>query len=237
MKQSLKGKTILITGAAGGLGSALAMQCAGAGLNGVLLDRNRRGLESVYDAAVARGLTEPALYPLDLASCGPEQVDELTGILDSEFGGLDALIHCAALFKGLQPIDQIAPADWLQTVQVNLNAAWLLSVGCAKLLGDSELARLYFVLEDLDRVAGPYWGAYGVCKHALKALAGQFAGEYASAGIQVLGINPGPMRTDLRAEAYQAEDPGRLPEPANKAGEILKLLSGEVTPSGVQVDL
>ncbi len=233
----LKNKTILITGAAGGLGSELSFLCATAGCNTVMLDNDRKGLESTYDFITGKGLTEPVLYPIDLASATPEHFEELVDTLDSEFGGLDGLIHCAARFDGLRPLDQVSPPEWLHQMQVNINACWLLSVSCLPLLRKTSTGRLYFLLEDMDRMSGAFWGAYGVSKHALKALTGQFAAECTSAGIQVLGINPGPMRTPIRASAYHGENPGLQPEPVTAATKILEFLSGERIPGTVFVDL
>jgi NAD(P)-dependent dehydrogenase (short-subunit alcohol dehydrogenase family) len=237
LNQKLKNKTILITGAAGGLGSALSFLCAAAACNTVLLDVDRKGLESTYDFITENGLAEPVLYPIDLASATPEHFEELANALDTEFGGLDGLIHCAARFEGLRPLDQVSPSEWLHQMQVNINACWLLSVSCLPLLRKSSAGRLYFLLEDMNRMAGAFWGAYGVSKHALKALTSQFAAECTSSGIQVLGINPGPMRTPLRASAYHGENPGLQPEPAAAAKQIMELLSGERSPETVFVDL
>ncbi len=237
MNQKLKNKTILITGAAGGLGSELSLLCAAEAANTVMLDVDQKGLESTYDSIIEKGLTEPVLYPIDLAAAGPEQFDELVSALESELGGLDGLVHCAARFEGLRPLDQIPPPEWLHQVQVNINASWLLSVSCLPLLRKSDTGSLYFILEDLERVSGAFWGAYGISKHALKALTSQFAEEYTSSGIQVLGINPGPMRTRLRATAFHGEDPGFRQEPAIAAAKIVEFLSGERTPEAVFVDL
>ena len=84
---------------------------------------------------------------------------------------------------------------------------------------------------------GAFWGAYGVSKHALRALVKQFAQECASTRVQVLGINPGAMATSLRAEAYHAENPTTLPSPATAAEKIMDLLSGKNVPADVMVDL
>ncbi len=237
MNRKLKNKTILITGAAGGLGAELSVLCATAACNIVMLDIDRKGLESTYDFITENGLTEPVLYPIDLASATPEQFEEMVDALESEFGGLDGLIHCAARFEGLRPLEQIPPPEWLHQMQVNLNACWLLSVSCLPLLRKSTNGSLYFILEDMDRMSGAFWGAYGVSKHALKALTSQFAAECTSAGIQVLGINPGPMRTPIRASAYHGENPGLQADPANAAARILEFLSGERNPETVFVDL
>jgi NAD(P)-dependent dehydrogenase (short-subunit alcohol dehydrogenase family) len=237
MKRQTGNRTVLITGAAGGLGAALSFHCARAGFNTVMLDNNQKELGAAWDAIVAGGCPEPALHPLDLATAGPEQFDELVDALKSEFGGLDAVIHCAARFKGLRPLDQVQPPEWLQQIQVNLNAAWLLSSSCLPLLRQSAPSCLYFLLEDMQRMEGAFWGAYGVSKHALKALVSQFAEECASTGIQVLGINPGAMATPLRAEAYHAENPATLPSADVAAEKIMELLSGRERPAEVFVKL
>ena len=230
-------KTIIITGAAGALGSALASACAASGFNTVMLDKDRKGLDRVYDRIVENGFTEPALYPMDLAGVGPEHLDELVSTIEREFGGLDALVHCAARFEALMPLEQVPPQEWLLHMQVNVNAAWLLSVSCLPLLRASERGCLYFMLEDLERMKRSYWGPYGVAKHALAALVDQFAAEQRSSAIQVLGFNPGPMRSALRSRAYHAESPSEQPDPDLAAARILDYLLGSAEPNGAFVEL
>ena len=233
----MNGKTIIVTGAAGGLGSALSMAAARAGFNTVMLDCNQHGLEQAYDRIKDAGLSDPALYPLDLSVAGTEQFDELLDKVTVEFGGLDAIVHCAARFEGLAQLEQVSPPEWLMQIQVNLNAAWLLSARSLPLLRNSELGRLYFLLDDLAKVAGAFWGAYGVSKHALRGLVGQFAAECRSSPVQVLGINPGPLRSALRSRAYHAENPASQPDPELAAVQIMQLLIGDIEPGGNFVDL
>jgi NAD(P)-dependent dehydrogenase (short-subunit alcohol dehydrogenase family) len=237
MTNSLDGKAVLITGAAGGLGASLALECARAGCHIVLVDSDRRGIEACYDAIVSEDLPAPALHPMDLATIGPDHCDELICALDTEFGGLDALIHCAAEFEGLRPLDQVSPPVWLKTMQTNLNAAWLLSVACLPMLRKSAKGCLYFLLEDLPRLKGSFWGPYGVSKHALAAMVNQFNAEFGKTGLQILGIEPGPMRTPLRARAYHAENPNSVPEPVVSARRIVRILSGADCPAGPFVQL
>jgi NAD(P)-dependent dehydrogenase (short-subunit alcohol dehydrogenase family) len=233
----LSSKTIIITGAAGGLGSALSRECVGEGYNTVMLDCDRRGLEAVWDNITREGQPEPALYPMDLLAAGPKQFEELLEKVTEEFGGLDAVVHCAARFEGLTPLEQNSPSEWLASVQVNLNAAWLLSAQSLPLLKQSGSGSLYFMLEDLPKMKGPFWGAYGVCKHALAALAGQFAAGCKSSDVQVLGINPGVMRSALRARSYHAENPELQPDAEIAAKQIVRFLKREVEPDTTLVDL
>jgi len=233
---NLEGKTILITGAAGGLGSAIALHCAGYGADLVLLDKNRPGLGQLSDRISAQGFAPPGLYPLNLASTGVEEFNDLAATIDSEFGGLDALVHCALEFDGLQPLDQIQPQHWLQSMQVNVNAPWLLSCALLPLLTKSENGRLFFILDDLDKVADAFWGAYGTSKAALHGLVRQFDAALGHTTVSVRGIIPGPMRTAFRAKIYQVENPLEQPDPAIVAGKIVSLLAGTLADGDPIVD-
>lgn len=234
---NLSGKTILITGAAGGLGSAIALQCAGSGAELVMLDKNRRGLIELSDKITEQGLAPPGIYPLNLAAAGVEEFGDLRETIGSEFGGLDAVVHCALDFDSLQPLDQVQPQDWLQSMQVNVNAPWLLTCALLPLLKQSEHGRLFFMLDDLDLVTDGYWGAYGTAKAALTGLVRQFDATLSNTSISVRGIIPGPMRTDFRAKVFHAENPLEQPEPAVTAHKIIAMLSGNISDGDLIVDL
>ena len=97
--------------------------------------------------------------------------------------------------------------------------------------------RLYFLLEDLPKVQGAFWGAYGVSKHALSALVSQLHAELKSSSIQVLGINPGPMSTPLRSRAYHSEPPDAQAAPSVAAGLIMQYLEGKREPEAEMITL
>ncbi len=233
----LSGKTILITGAAGGLGAALAMACAAENAGLVLLDKNRRALGDLSDRIVAQGGPPPGLYPLDLAGAGIDEFDELAEVIQSGFGGLQALVHCAVEFEGLQPLQQIEPRQWLKSMQVNVNAPWLLSCACLPMLKTSQNGRLFFILEDLEKISGAYWGPYGTSKSALAGLVKQFDEELGNTPVTVKGINPGSMRTGFRAKVFHAEDPIEQPEPSIAARKITAMLTGDLSVNDVIVQL
>jgi NAD(P)-dependent dehydrogenase (short-subunit alcohol dehydrogenase family) len=220
-------RVLLITGAGGALGAELAFLAALAGWEVILSDRTAGLLEPVYDRIVAAGVTQPSMQPLDLAALGPAQCDELVAALRSGPGRLDALAHCAAAFDGLRPLEQVEPASWLHEFQVNVHAAWLLTTRCLGLLREAPAASLFFITDDLERVAGAFWGAYGVSKWAVDALAAQFAAELRNTEIRVLAIDPGPFRSPLRARAWHTEDPASAQPAAVPAQQILQLLDGE----------
>ena len=105
------------------------------------------------------------------------------------------------------------------------------------LLRESAAGKIVFLLEDMEKVAGALWGAYGVGKHALATLAVQLAEETRSSGIEVRAVNPGPVRSDVRARVYHSENPQQVAEPANAALRIMDFLDGRSRWSEVIVDL
>ena len=214
----------MITGAAGGLGSELALCCAFAGWESILVDNDKRKLEILYDRILAAGGTEPVIHVMDFASTRPDDCVEITQSLQQKYYGLDALVHCAVAFDGLQPLDQLAPNDWLRIMQVNMNTPWLLSVACLPLLRSRPHASLVFLAEDMEKMRGAYWGAYGVSKWGLDALAGQFASELNNTKVQVLYVDPGPLRTTLRSRVYHQESAATLRHPSEAAAKIMDIL-------------
>lgn len=230
-------RVAIVTGAAGTLGKELVLAAAQRGWEIVLIDKDKKALEKLYDQVIEAGGVEPAIQVLDLAFVTPDHCEAIVAALENGPGRLDALIHCAASFDGLQPSEQIAPHDWLRHIQVNLNAPWLLSTSCLRLLRQSPQASLYFLAEDLKKVGGAYWGPYGTGKHGIDALASQLSAELSNTNIQVLSINPGPFRSPLRARAYHLENPGQCFNAAIPAAKVLRLLERTLKPPAFRVDL
>src|SRR5690606_15911064 len=118
---ALAGRVVLVTGAHGGLGAAAAKACARAGATVVLLGRRVPKLGRVYDAVKAIG-PEPALYPLDLAGADPADYEALAAKVTAELGGLHGVLHCAAEFAGLAPLEATPPEGFVRSLHVNLTA-------------------------------------------------------------------------------------------------------------------
>ena len=220
-------RVVMITGATGGLGSELASACSLAGWEPILIGRNRKKLEQLYDRIVQAGGAEPTIHVMDFAAVTPGDCADLVEAVQQEYHGLDALVHCAVAFDGLQPLDQIAPDDWLRKMQINVNTPWLLTVACLPLLRQRVSASVAFLAEDLEKIAGAYWGVYGVSKWSLNTLAAQLTSELTNSKIRVLSIDPGPMRTSLRAGVYHSESPEEVRHPREIAAKILDLLNDD----------
>ncbi|HWT15040.1 MAG TPA: SDR family NAD(P)-dependent oxidoreductase [Patescibacteria group bacterium] len=217
------GQVLLITGAAGGLGSELAKQAAAAGATVVLAGKRVRALEKVYDDIMAAGGPEPAIYPINLEGATPADFAALADAIGQQCGRLDALIHAAAGFSGLTPLESLPPEDWLRSIQVNLNAPFSLTQACLPMLRASS-GSCVFVLDDESRVGNAFWSAYGVAKFALRGLVSQWSQELENAGVHIHSFTPPPMRTTLRARAYFAEDPSRVETSETPARDCLALI-------------
>ena len=221
---ALAGRTVLVTGAHGGLGAEAAKACARAGATVVLLGRRVPKLGRVYDAIRAVG-PEPALYPLDLAGADPADYEAMAAKIVETSGALHGVLHCAAEFAGLAPLEATAPEAFLRALHVNLTAPWLLTQACLPHLRAAGDSAVVFVTDEPARVGKAYWGAYGIAKHGLGALMRQLDAETSATGVRVSALEPGPMRTDLRARAYCDEAQLRVPSPAAYAPAAVHLLS------------
>ncbi len=222
--QSLASRVVLVSGAHGGLGQASARACAQAGATVVLLGRRPAQLNRVYDACAQLG-PEPLLYPLDLEGAAPDDYAELAQRVGSELGRLDGLLHCAAEFRGLTPLEHTDPAVFARAIHVNLTASWWLSQACLPLLKAADDSALVFALDDPQRVGQPYWGGYGVAQHGLRALVHMLHAELAGTPVRVSALQPGPMRTLLRARAYAEDHDPSLVEATDQAAHCVTLLS------------
>jgi NAD(P)-dependent dehydrogenase (short-subunit alcohol dehydrogenase family) len=224
----LSGRTILVTGASGGFGRALAIECGRAGASVVLAGRNGARLDRLYDEIVALGAPQPAIVQLDLASATAPDYDQLSDTIEREFGKLDGLVHAAALLGDRTPLEQYDVPTWCRVLHVNLTAPFILTQVLLPNLRRSPDASVIFVSSSVARKPRAYWGAYAVSKAGLEALREMLAQELeGKETIRVNSVNPGRMRTAMRAAAYPAEDPNSLPTPAAVTGLFLYLLSAQ----------
>ena len=222
----LDGRVILITGAGGGLGRALALECARAGASVILSGRNGAKLDRVYDEVEKMGGPRPAIALLDLAAATAADYDLLAKTIGDEFGRLDGLIHAAALLGDRTPLEQYDVPTWCRVLHVNLTAPFILTQVLLANLRQSTDASVIFVSSGVVTNQRPYWGAYAVAKTGLESVRSMLSQELeGEANIRVNSVNPGRMRTAMRAAAYPAEDPSTVPAPASVSGTFLYLLS------------
>lgn len=221
----LQDHVIIVTGAAGGIGSEVAKSYARHGATVVLLDKQLPALEQVYDAIVTDGGPQPALYPLDLKGANAEDYQQLVQRVIDNFGRLDGLVHCAASLGQLAPAIHQDLKIWGETLHVNLTAAFMLTQACLPLLQKTATQSFIVFTTDSNQNKA-YWGAYGISKAGLENLCQQLSKEFeAENKIRVCCLDPGQTRTALHARAYPAKDPNQLPEPSAVVPAYLYLAS------------
>ena len=224
---ALAGRVVLVTGAYGGLGGAVARAASRAGATVVVSGKRKRQLEQLYDAMLADGLAEPVIHPLDMETATPREYAALADGLRHDFGRLDGIAHCAASFAGLTPIAMHKPDDWLRAMHVNVNAPFALTQACMPLLQEAADSAVVFVLDDPERLARAHWGAYGASKAALERFAAILHEETDDSPLRVHALLPAPMRTRLRRQAYFGEDTMRHPLPDAAADAMIWLLGAQ----------
>jgi len=124
----------------------------------------------------------------------------------------------------LAPIEQYDVPTWCHVLHVNLTAAFALTQVLLPALLAAEQPSIVFTTSGAARKASAYWGAYAVSKAALETLSGILAKELEGRA-RVNTLNPGPVRTRMRAQAFPAEDPRTLPAPETIVPSYLWLLS------------
>jgi NAD(P)-dependent dehydrogenase (short-subunit alcohol dehydrogenase family) len=121
-------------------------------------------------------------------------------------------MHNAGLLGARTPIEFYSDKEWMDLMQVNVNAAFYLSKALIPSLSRSLDARMIFTSSSVGRIGRAYWGAYAVSKFAVEGLMQTLADELRNiTSIKVNNLNPGGTRTSMRRDAYPAENPAAQP--------------------------
>lgn len=233
MTNALSGRVALITGASRGIGRASAIALAKAGAHVILTARTVGGLEEADDEIQKVGGTA-TLVPMNLRDF--DAIDRLGASIYERWGKLDALLGNAGVLGALTPLAQLGPKVFQEVMEVNVTANWRLIRSMDPLLRQSDAGRVLFVSSGAAKKHTPYWGGYAVSKAALEMLALTYAAECITTNIKVNLLNPGPMRTAMRAKAMPGEDPATLPSPEEIAPQVVDMLSPSFAQSETVVD-
>jgi len=223
MSRPLDGRIALVTGASRGIGRAVALELAHAGAHVIALARTQGALEELDDSVRAAG-SEATLVPCDLKDFAA--LDRLGAAIFERWGRLDILIANAGVLGPMTPLAHIEPRQWEEIFSVNVTANWRLFRSLDLPLRRAEAGRVIMMTSGARHAAQlkPYWGAYAITKAALDALARTYAAETMNISqIKVMLVDPGPMRTRLRASAMPGEDPSKLMTPEDLAPKIIAL--------------
>jgi NAD(P)-dependent dehydrogenase (short-subunit alcohol dehydrogenase family) len=219
----LAGRVILVTGAGDGLGRSASLAYARHGASVILVGRTQQKLEAVYDEILAEQLASPLLMPLDLAKAGLREFEQIAAAIEREFGRLDGLLRMRRT-PASHPLALYDLETW-QKVMRSFNAAYLLTRACLGVLEKSPDASVVFTTSEMARQGRAYWGAYAAAGAALENLAQVWADELSTnTPIRMNTLDPGAVRTALRAHAYPGENPLTLRAPEDVMSLYLYLM-------------
>jgi NAD(P)-dependent dehydrogenase (short-subunit alcohol dehydrogenase family) len=233
-------RIVLVTGASRGIGRAAAIAFARAGDHVVALARTQGALEELDDEikSIRPGADSPAtLVPMDLRDSAA--IDRLGEALHRRWGRLDAFVGNAGVLGLLSPLHHIDPKEWDDVMAINVTANWRLIRSLDPLLRRSSAGRVAFVTSGAASRAElrAYWGPYATSKAALDAIARTYAAETRNtSNIRVMLVDPGPLRTLMRAKAMPGEDPTTLRTPQEIAPKIVEICSADWTETGKLYD-
>lgn len=227
--QSLSGKTAVITGASRGIGAAVAKEFARQGAHVILIARTIGGLEQVDDEIKALG-GKATLMPLDLFEL--DALDALGPTLYQHFPKIDIFVGNAAMLGTLAPLGHLKPDEFQQVMNLNVMANFRMIRTLDPLLKAAPQGRVVFVTSGITNDPKAYWGEYAVSKVALEALAKVYASECANTNVKVNILDPGRVRTSMRAQAYPGEDPATRPHPDEIVRYFVDMVQDDFTKNG-----
>jgi len=222
----LSDKIALVTGASRGIGRASTLALASAGAQVVAVARTEGGLVELDDEIRQATGKSATLVPLDVAD--GDALDHLGLALHQRFGRLDLLVHAAGVLGPLTPVSHIEPKHWDRVVAVNMTASYRVIRSFEPLLRAASAGRAIFLTTGKASRPKAFWGLYGATKAATENLVRTWADELEQTSVRAVLLDPGPMRTRMRAEAMPGEDPQTLPDPAEIGPLIVELAQADL---------
>lgn len=223
---------ILLTGASRGIGRAVCLAAAACGAQMVVMARNVPQLEQLADEIIAAGGAEPGIIPVNLEGATVDDYADFARLIEERYGRLNGLVLNAGTLGEMAPLATYDPLTWARAFQINVHSQFLLLQAMLPLMNQAERGSIIFTSSGVGRRGRAYWGAYAATKFANEGMMQVLADELeTNSPVRVNALNPGRVRTQMRATAYPAEDPTTLPQPAAVANAYLFLLgvdSGDI---------
>lgn len=230
-----KDKIAVVTGASRGIGYATCVALAKEGAHIIAIARTVGSLEALDDEIKSVSGEGATLVPLDITDY--DALDRLGGVIAEKYGKLDILIGNAATLGDITPISHLKPKVWQQLMDINVTANYRLIRSLDPLLRAADNGRAVFVgSSNVARDPRHFWGGYATSKAALECLVKTYAMEIEKSKLRVNILNPGPIRTAMRARAVPGENPETLDIPADLTPLILKICSPDFEDNGKVVD-
>ena len=218
----LEGKVTLVTGASQGLGKALARAFAREGARVVVNARSEESLRPVAEEIEETGAE--VLAVAGDVSKGAD-VERMVNETVERFGKIDVLVNNAGLLGPRVRIEEYPEDEWRRVIDANLTGPFLVSKAVIPHLPDG--GSIINVVSGVSVEGRAEWGAYSVSKFGVEGLTQILASELKGRAVRVNAVDPGGMRTDMRAAAYPEEDPATRITPEENTAVFLYLASDE----------
>lgn len=213
MKTNWEGKTVILTGAAGGIGSAVCRKLMSYRMNLVLVGRKQQPLEQLAEEAKEKGCSA-VVCAGDVTRQAFRQ--ELFCCLQEHFGALDLLINNAGMAQHC-PVEEMTEEQFDQIMAINTKAPYFLCQQALPLLRRSSVATIINIGSVVSHKGYPQQSVYAASKHALLGLSKSLANEVYRENIRVHVISPGGVYTPMAALARPDLRPDMLTLPEDIA--------------------
>jgi NAD(P)-dependent dehydrogenase (short-subunit alcohol dehydrogenase family) len=218
----LEGKVAMITGASQGLGRALALAFALEGARVVINSRSEETIRPVAEEAESLGAEVLALAADVSRSADGER---LVSAAAERYGRIDVLVNNAGVLGPRVPIEEYPEDEWRRVIDANLTGPFLVTKAAIPHM--PEGGSIINVVSGVSVEGRAGWGAYSVSKFGVEGLTQILAAELEEQGIRANAVDPGGMRTGMRAAAYPEEDPLTRMTPEENTDIFLYLASDE----------
>lgn len=218
----LEDKVIVVTGASQGLGKALALAYAEQGAKVIVNSRSEDSIQPVAQEAESKGAEILAVAANVSES---QDVKRLVEAAVERFGRIDVLVNNAGVLGPRVAIEEYPEDEWRRVIDANLTGPYLVSKAAIPHM--PEGASIINVVSGVSVEGRAEWGAYSVSKFGIEGLTQILAAELEERGVRANAVDPGGMRTDMRAAAYPEEDPTTRITPEENTAVFLYLASDE----------
>jgi gluconate 5-dehydrogenase len=227
----LTGKIALITGSSRGIGFGIARGLGQAGATIILNGRNAERLNRAVSALSQEGLK---VYGYSFDVSDSKQVDQNISTVDREVGPVDILVNNAGIQRR-GPLETIEESIWREVIETNLTAVFLISKRVVKGMIARRAGKIINICSLMSEISRPTIAPYTASKGGVKMLTKAMAVEWAKYNIQVNGIGPGFIATEMNKALLEDQEfdamvksrtpAGRWGEPSDLGGAAIFLAS------------
>ncbi len=205
----LKGKKIIITGGTKGLGKALLHRFVDEGATVAICARTQKDLAATKEELAPKADILALLCDIS----NSQQVRDFFQNIIAEFGTIDALVNNASKLGQRVSIADAELSVWDEVIQTNINGSFFCSKFAIPAMIQKGSGCIINVSSSVGKAGRKQWGAYAVSKFGIEGFTQVLAEELKPFNVRVNSVNPGPMATELRKQAYPNEDQSILRTP------------------------